>query len=346
MGCYGWCLSYPAMVKACQVKTERDTEMWTGYFTDLGLFRWGMLKADDPAVSWPQLRLTVDTPEDFELVTKIFDELYEPGKVFPLRTSLPCAGGVRSCRPSTPRSGSGPRGLSPSATGRRRRSGERPANRRPDRWLGPALLHHRRGGREPQRRRGVGPAADRRGASSAACSRPIPPADLAIQWDLAYETQDIEGVLAWTPEGAWERFAGPVTRLTRLIPDDVLVGYHLCYGTFPEWPCTRRETCGAGRAWRTSRWRTPDGPSTGCTWPGRGTCAARTAVLPAARRPRAWRRPGVPRHRAADRRGRRGCGGGRHRRRATCATSASRCTAASAVSPAGRAERCANTGRL
>jgi hypothetical protein len=64
----------------------------------------------------------------------------------------------------------------------------------------------------------------------------IPREDLAIQWDLAYETQDLEGVLAWTPEGAWERFAGPVTRLTRLIPGDVLVGYHLCYGTFPEWP--------------------------------------------------------------------------------------------------------------
>jgi hypothetical protein len=64
----------------------------------------------------------------------------------------------------------------------------------------------------------------------------IPPEDLAIQWDLAYETQDIEGVLAWTSEGAWERFAGPVTRLTRLIPQPVLVGYHLCYGTFPEWP--------------------------------------------------------------------------------------------------------------
>jgi hypothetical protein len=64
----------------------------------------------------------------------------------------------------------------------------------------------------------------------------IPPAELAIQWDCAYETQDIEGVLAWTGEGAWERFAGPVTRLTRLIPQEVLVGYHLCYGTFPEWP--------------------------------------------------------------------------------------------------------------
>jgi hypothetical protein len=64
----------------------------------------------------------------------------------------------------------------------------------------------------------------------------VPPDDLAIQWDMAYETQDLEGVLAWTPEGAWERFAGPVTRLTRLIPEDVLVGYHFCYGTFPEWP--------------------------------------------------------------------------------------------------------------
>jgi hypothetical protein len=67
----------------------------------------------------------------------------------------------------------------------------------------------------------------------------VPAADLAIQWDCAYETQDIEGVLAWTDggeEAAWERFAGPVRRLTQLIPEEVLVGYHLCYGTFPEWP--------------------------------------------------------------------------------------------------------------
>ena len=64
----------------------------------------------------------------------------------------------------------------------------------------------------------------------------IPPGDLAVQWDLAAETHGLEGVLAWTSEGAWERFAGPVTRLTRLIPPEVLVGYHFCYGTFPEWP--------------------------------------------------------------------------------------------------------------
>jgi hypothetical protein len=64
----------------------------------------------------------------------------------------------------------------------------------------------------------------------------IPARELAIQWDCAYETQDIEGVLAWTAGDAWERWTGPVSRLTRLIPDDVLVGYHVCYGTFPEWP--------------------------------------------------------------------------------------------------------------
>ncbi|HEY7207331.1 MAG TPA: hypothetical protein VH416_03745 [Gaiellaceae bacterium] len=66
----------------------------------------------------------------------------------------------------------------------------------------------------------------------------IPPGDLAIQWDVCYEVLDLEGVIAWMGGGdaAWERFVGPVGRLTRLIPEDVLVGYHFCYGTFPEWP--------------------------------------------------------------------------------------------------------------
>jgi hypothetical protein len=64
----------------------------------------------------------------------------------------------------------------------------------------------------------------------------IPPAELAIQWDVCYEVLDLEEVLAWTTGDAWERFTGPVGRLTHLIPEEVLVGYHLCYGTFPEWP--------------------------------------------------------------------------------------------------------------
>jgi hypothetical protein len=64
----------------------------------------------------------------------------------------------------------------------------------------------------------------------------IPPDELAIQWDMAYEVDDLEAVLAWTSPGAWERFTGPVSRLTPQIPEGVLVGFHFCYGTFPEWP--------------------------------------------------------------------------------------------------------------
>jgi hypothetical protein len=64
----------------------------------------------------------------------------------------------------------------------------------------------------------------------------IPPSDLAIQWDVCYEVLDIEGVIAWMGDGAWERFTGPVSRLARAIPEEVLLGYHLCYGTFPDWP--------------------------------------------------------------------------------------------------------------
>jgi hypothetical protein len=64
----------------------------------------------------------------------------------------------------------------------------------------------------------------------------IPPKDLAIQWDVCYEVLDIEGVIPWMGDGAWERFSGGVADLTHLIPEEVLVGYHFCYGTFPEWP--------------------------------------------------------------------------------------------------------------
>src|SRR6202046_3012033 len=64
----------------------------------------------------------------------------------------------------------------------------------------------------------------------------IPPADLAIQCDMAYETQDLEGVQSGYSEGAWERFAGPVPELTRQIPQDPMVGSLPCCGTFPEWP--------------------------------------------------------------------------------------------------------------
>ena len=83
-GTFSYALTHRAMVRACEIKAETDTEVWGDYFTQTGQFSWGVMQVNDPSVSWPELRLTVDTPRDLKLVTRIFDELYKPGQVFSL----------------------------------------------------------------------------------------------------------------------------------------------------------------------------------------------------------------------------------------------------------------------
>ncbi len=83
-GTFGWAVTHPAMLRACEMKAEEDTEVWGGYFTRTGRFKWAICEADED-VNWPDLRLTVDTPKDLEFVRRVFDELYEPGKVFVLK---------------------------------------------------------------------------------------------------------------------------------------------------------------------------------------------------------------------------------------------------------------------
>ncbi len=85
-GTFSYALARSAMEKACDFKAEKDTEVWGGYFSETGLFSWGSMKVDDPELYWPDLRLTVDTPEDFELVTQIFNGLYHPNEVFSLHS--------------------------------------------------------------------------------------------------------------------------------------------------------------------------------------------------------------------------------------------------------------------
>jgi hypothetical protein len=59
----------------------------------------------------------------------------------------------------------------------------------------------------------------------------IPSGDLAIQWDACHETLDVEGNLAWTPKSdPWIRFAGELVPISMYIPEDVLIGFHFCYG--------------------------------------------------------------------------------------------------------------------
>ena len=61
--------------------------------------------------------------------------------------------------------------------------------------------------------------------------RAIPPEDLAIQWDVCNEVMDNEGVYPWLPQdGAWERYQQTLSGLATTVPEDALLGYHLCYG--------------------------------------------------------------------------------------------------------------------
>ena len=83
IGTYGWALSTNAMAKVLEIKDKEDTEWWAEYFTQTSLFKCGVLKINDPALKM-DVRLTVDTPSDFELVKNIFEALHQKSHVFSL----------------------------------------------------------------------------------------------------------------------------------------------------------------------------------------------------------------------------------------------------------------------
>lgn len=65
----------------------------------------------------------------------------------------------------------------------------------------------------------------------------IPPADLAIQWDLAWELAAVYGgVHAPGSEGRIETHVAPIRRLSALLPEGTALGFHFCFGTFGGWP--------------------------------------------------------------------------------------------------------------
>jgi spore coat polysaccharide biosynthesis protein SpsF len=72
-----------ALEKVCAIKTEADTEVWAGYFTQTGLFKTRILKADPPHRA-PHLRMTLDYPEDYDFFRAVYRELHRPGRVFSL----------------------------------------------------------------------------------------------------------------------------------------------------------------------------------------------------------------------------------------------------------------------
>jgi hypothetical protein len=74
-------------------------------------------------------------------------------------------------------------------------------------------------------------------AEIAVIVRRIPAKDLAIQWDLAGELLSVYGQPGNPPsESLIETHVAPVKRLSALLPNDVALGFHFCFGTFGGWP--------------------------------------------------------------------------------------------------------------
>ena len=74
-----------ALRKICELKLDEDTEGQHRYFTQTGLFRVEYLDITDPELKHPEIRMTLDYPDDFEFFKAVFQHLYQPGKIFSLR---------------------------------------------------------------------------------------------------------------------------------------------------------------------------------------------------------------------------------------------------------------------
>ena len=76
-------IKFEALKKVWELK-EGVAEVWGGYFTETGLFNVVILEPEDD-FRYPDIRMTLDYPEDFQFFKEIFARLYRPGEIFTLQ---------------------------------------------------------------------------------------------------------------------------------------------------------------------------------------------------------------------------------------------------------------------
>lgn len=81
-GAYSYGIKAAALHKIVEIKDENQTEVWGRYFTDTDLFDVYDLPIENPAHRRPELRMTLDYPEDLEFFQTVFAHLYRPNEVF------------------------------------------------------------------------------------------------------------------------------------------------------------------------------------------------------------------------------------------------------------------------
>ncbi len=73
-----------ALKKVLEIKDSSDTEVWARYFWDTGLFETHHMPIVNLKHKRPDIRMTLDYPEDHEFFKAVFAGLYQKGKVFSL----------------------------------------------------------------------------------------------------------------------------------------------------------------------------------------------------------------------------------------------------------------------
>lgn len=70
-----------ALEKVCELKNIIDTEVWDGFFKDNDEFNVHTFQIEEK-YRHRSLKSSLDYPEDFEFISRVFDELYKPNRAF------------------------------------------------------------------------------------------------------------------------------------------------------------------------------------------------------------------------------------------------------------------------
>ena len=81
-------INVEALRKICELKEENDTEGQERFFTKTGLFKVNNIDIVDPDKLNPEVRMTLDYPEDYEFFKEVFKYLYRGNDNFSLTEIL------------------------------------------------------------------------------------------------------------------------------------------------------------------------------------------------------------------------------------------------------------------
>jgi len=84
-GAFTYAIKVKALQKACEMKDTEDTEMMWTYFKDIGLFECQKLEEVPFFYKRPEIRMTLDYPEDFEFFKNVIENLSKFKKEFNLK---------------------------------------------------------------------------------------------------------------------------------------------------------------------------------------------------------------------------------------------------------------------